>query len=790
MTQGCDPGFDSPLPFRDSEPRRPLRIALVGHEFLGAGRGVVGKTLARLVGSLDADGHVVTILDTLPSPGAANGGGGPDPGRAPRVVPLPDCGFDLHGETPHMAISHRVATWLREHDDFDVVHFIEAQGHGYYTALAKRQGTMLRDATVVVGLQGATAWAHSADGQFPQTERDLEEMYLERRSAELADAVWSPSGSMLDWARQAGWDLPSRSLVLPPMARRPVRTLEGASQSPRPVRELVFFGRQAARPGLFLFLDAIDRLAREGGTARLDGMAVTILGEPSTVRGKGSEAVVLERAQRWPFETRILSDLDRDGAVDYLRGAGRLAVLSSIAENDPDALLDCLGAGLPFLASRVGCVPELVHGGDVGRVCVDPNPRAFADRLMRALDEGLAPARPAVDLERGAEAWARWHEGLAAERPAIPEAPAPGDADPTVSVCFTHYNRPQYLRQALDAILAQDRPPLEVIVVDDGSPSEDVQRGLDAIAADYDFEGRGWRLIRQENRFLGAARNRGAFEARGDYLLFNDDDNVAKPHEISTFLAVARRTGADLLTCFHDAFEGADAPDDRTTPRHRSLFTGPNLPVSPLLNTFGDANALVRRSAFLELGGFTEDFGVGQEDWEFFARMALGGYKVDVVPDSLFWYRISPDGLTRWVSVRGKFLRSSRPYLDQIPRAYHPLIEMCLGRSLADHGQIESCHAPAPLGPALPGTWPLRYKIADAINARLKRLSVIHRSGKVLIRGLLRLKTLVKGRSLGPTDPQGMARSAYVRQDSSAQEPTSRRASHASGREGRAAGRR
>ncbi|MHC5541464.1 glycosyltransferase, partial [Singulisphaera rosea] len=195
MMQGRDLRVDSLIPLRNSELRRPLRVALVGHEFLGPGRGVVGKALARLVGSLEAAGHEVMILDTSPPPGTVGGGDALHLGQTPRVVPLPDCGFDLHGETPNMAISHRVASWLREHDDFDVVHFVEAQGHGYYTALAKHQGTILRDATLVVGLQGATAWAHSADGQFPQSEKDLEEMYIERRSAELADVVWSPSGS-------------------------------------------------------------------------------------------------------------------------------------------------------------------------------------------------------------------------------------------------------------------------------------------------------------------------------------------------------------------------------------------------------------------------------------------------------------------------------------------------------------------------------------------------------------------------------------------------------------------
>src|SRR5207253_8691679 len=112
------------------------------------------------------------------------------------------------------------------------------------------------------------------------------------------------------------------------------------------------------------------------------------------------------------------------------------------------------------------------------------------------------------------------------------------------------------------------------------------------------FRARGWRLLRQENRYLGAARNAAARRARGEYLLFMDDDNCAKPHELSTLVRVAARTGADVVTTFMDMFEGDGPPGAGAGPACRWLFAG----VGPLAgiarNCFGDANALVRRDAF------------------------------------------------------------------------------------------------------------------------------------------------------------------------------------------------
>jgi hypothetical protein len=81
-------------------------------------------------------------------------------------------------------------------------------------------------------------------------------------------------------------------------------------------------------------------------------------------------------------------------------------------------------------------------------------------------------------------------------------------------------------------------------------------------------------------------------------------------------------------------------------------------------NCFGDAHALVRRSVLEELGGFSEDFGTGHEDWELFARAELGGYKVWGVPEPLFWYRIAKNSMLRSsIEPDADVLRSAQPYL-------------------------------------------------------------------------------------------------------------------------------
>ncbi len=221
-----------------------------------------------------------------------------------------------------------------------------------------------------------------------------------------------------------------------------------------------------------------------------------------------------------------------------------------------------------------------------------------------------------------------------------------------------------------------------MIVIDDGSPDPEVQRELASIR--QEIEPLGWRLIIQENRYLGAARNTGAGHATGDYLIFMDDDNAAMPNEISTLVAVAQRTGAQIVTTFYDAFETERDLEGRpSTMRFTPLGADPTLGI--LTNCFGDANALYERQAFDSLGGFTEDYGITHEDWEFFCRASLDGVKLVCVPEPLFWYRVDQNGMFRGEHTQlhknANLRRHIRPFIEKLPPYQARLVQLAQGLS-------------------------------------------------------------------------------------------------------------
>ena len=116
---------------------------------------------------------------------------------------------------------------------------------------------------------------------------------------------------------------------------------------------------------------------------------------------------------------------------------------------------------------------------------------------------------------------------------------------PTVSIIVPTYNRHDLLRQSLDSIFEQTYRPLEVVVVDDGS----TDGTNDASAALVDRGRQGavpvvW--LRQENRGVSAARNRGLEASSGELVVFHDSDDLLDPDRIALQVEKLQATGSDL----------------------------------------------------------------------------------------------------------------------------------------------------------------------------------------------------------------------------------------------------
>ena len=574
--------------------------------------------------------------------------------------------------------------WLRAQGrPFDLVHVPDWHGLGYGALLAKSLGLGLGATHFVVTGHSPSLWATEGSRQLVSTERELGWVFMERRSVELADTAICVSAHLREWMHEAGYALPARTFVWPNVFPAPERSPEAVAERAQRdgvrLEEVVFFGRLEPRKGLVLFIDAIDRLVRQG---RAPGRVTFLGGVSPRIDGPG---LIRDASRGWPMEVRTLTDYGSAEAVAYLSRPGRLAVIPSLLENSSIAVMECLHAGIPFVAAATGGTPELVAEADRARALVAAEHIALGERIAELSAAGLRAVRPRWDFERSLQVWGRWH---------AQEAPFEASAEhyaqrthhaqaetPVVTVCIVHHERPELVRMAVDSVYGQDYPAIEAVLVDDGSEGAEALAALAGIEAE--FAERGWRVVRQENRYLGAARNAAAAAARGQWLLFLDDDNVLFPDAVTRLVRAARFSGADCVPAASIRFFGEGDP--RTDPDSHGgpiRFLGAARAWCRFANVVGDACALVRREVFEALGGFTEAYRVGLDDLSFFNQVMQAGYRIEPLPDPVYYYRIGRTSMkSRNRSAQAGQLRVIAPYLagqSAEERAYAAYATTCI----------------------------------------------------------------------------------------------------------------
>lgn len=245
-----------------------------------------------------------------------------------------------------------------------------------------------------------------------------------------------------------------------------------------------------------------------------------------------------------------------------------------------------------------------------------------------------------------------------------------------VSAIIANFNGARHLRPCLSSLVSQSYEPLEIIVVDNASSDESAQ-----VVRDFGVR---W-LPLTKNVGLGPALNRGAAVAKGDFLLFLNNDMRFDQHFVA---ALANPFFQDNLVFATDGmqypWEGGDPVHTatrltRTKPRRPgSVELVPGLyfyqEASPEITEALFASAacmMVRNTCFQEIGGFDERLPLGYEDAEICWRAWLHDWKVLFVPQATCWHRVggssrSPEAMLLNLRgiVRGSLVLSTKllPY--------------------------------------------------------------------------------------------------------------------------------
>ena len=229
---------------------------------------------------------------------------------------------------------------------------------------------------------------------------------------------------------------------------------------------------------------------------------------------------------------------------------------------------------------------------------------------------------------------------------------------PTVSVITPVYNGRRFLRGTLESVARQTMAPLELIVVDDGSSDGSIDV-LDGFTPPFPV-----RVVRQANKGQSAARNHGARVASGEFLAFLDQDDEWTPRHLERLTGLFReQPEVGWAYSDFDEFDESGTIVTRSflvefgfTSAKRTLLSCVQADLMVLPSA-----SVVRRSAFLEVGGFDEELS-GYEDDDLFVRFFRAGWVHRFMRESLTRFRIHGGGC----SVSSRFLASRLRFFDKL----------------------------------------------------------------------------------------------------------------------------
>ncbi|KYQ92565.1 putative glycosyltransferase [Tieghemostelium lacteum] len=570
--------------------------------------------------------------------------------------------------------SYKVYQYLQKRSEhFDIIHFHDNGGMGYFSVLSRHQGLYFKRTLFVIGGHGPHLWERTANSANLDDGKHFEVDYLERKSVELADWLISPSNYMLNWMLSSGWVLPKHSYVhqnlLP--GQNQILFLETDLESMKHnFHELVFFGRLESRKGLDIFMNAVEVLAP---TFRSHHVSVTFLGANTKLIELNlmADQYIQQRCTFLQVNCSILIGKSHTEAIDYLNTNkdDKLIVVASPIDNSPNTVLECLTHQIPLIATNVGGIPELIHPDDRNRVMFYPKHSSLVKKIQTLLQDGIYPARFSIDEWSRQNIWSNWHSivdlgnarGVTDKQKSVPRVVKFG-------IVITFQRNFQQLQEAIESIR---------LIYGDNENLEEYQYEIIIVQSTFNKE-----LTTEQSQYITEFKRLTItdlliepifqiwnsaellkFQNTYDYLIIFDYQNqflIDNPLDI--IYNVIKETGADLISSSLQV-------QQKSSSNSMGLTTG-GLPLTPtvtpstsnsssmvnstlvymgcngipgiMYNCYGSNNLIIKTDALVALSKkFPNEldyhFEIDQGGaWELYAEATNQGLLLETIPASLF----------------------------------------------------------------------------------------------------------------------------------------------------------
>jgi glycosyltransferase involved in cell wall biosynthesis len=248
-----------------------------------------------------------------------------------------------------------------------------------------------------------------------------------------------------------------------------------------------------------------------------------------------------------------------------------------------------------------------------------------------------------------------------AARPKFDYVPSGPADNPQVTIVTPFYNTGAVFHETACCVLRQSFHNWEWLIVNDGSTD------AEALAVLNQYRNRAPRIRvieHEQNRGLPAARNTGFRQARSEYVVLLDSDDLLEPTALEKWIWYLESHPECSFVSGYSVGFGATEYLWSNGFHDGAAFLRQNMVT---------ATSMIRRSVHQSIGGFDEQMRGGLEDWEFWLHCASEGYWGDTIPEHLDWYRRRSDHGDRWQELdqSAKARSTGLEIRNRYPRLQH-----------------------------------------------------------------------------------------------------------------------
>lgn len=184
-----------------------------------------------------------------------------------------------------------------------------------------------------------------------------------------------------------------------------------------------------------------------------------------------------------------------------------------------------------------------------------------------------------------------------------------------ISIVIAAHNQAEYLEDCVESCYNQSYPAHEIIIVNDGSTDNTAELAERYMFKQFPMLESPVKVIHQVNKGLSSARNTGIMASTGDYVLPLDCDDMLMENAIEVLTRKIIETNCDVIAPSFKEFGKSD----------REVILQPfgleDLKTANRLGYF----SCVRRSALIDIGGYSQKMIWGWEDWHLWINLFIRG---------------------------------------------------------------------------------------------------------------------------------------------------------------------